>query len=524
MSDRRRVRSSDLEVDTCTGKVIAPERKKPGLPTLTVVYHPNLARVGEYCILPQLDGRGVVEVSRLTPGFLVAGSDDAVPLADRYISRRPVRLKGGGQAGLVVEREEDGMPVWVDGQSIERRRAISLDEINEGVVLSLAHRVVLFLHRRRPPRPIDDDLGIVGASDAVLRLRRHIADVADLNVPVLVRGETGSGKELVAQALHRLGGRSGPIQAVNISAIAPTLVASELFGHAKGAFSGAERARKGLFEQADGGTLFLDEIGDAPADVQVMLLRALETGEVRPVGAGTSRRVDVRVVAATDANLSKAVEDGRFREPLLHRLAGYEIDVPPLRARRDDVGRLLVHFLEAELARVGESWRLEKEAGRALWLATDIVDKLARHPWPGNVRQFRNVVRQIVISGRGTDHVTVDGPLERVLEEAQAPPAGREAGPDHTSASDSSQLDAPGLRDALRRTGYGIAATAKMLGLSKNGLYALMQRHGVRTARDIDADELRETLTECGSPAAAAERLEVSERALKLRLKELGLS
>ena len=182
MSDRRRVRSSDLEVDTCTGKVIAPERKKPGLPTLTVLYHPNLARVGEYCILPQLDGRGEVEISRLTPSFLMVGSEDAVPLADRYISRRPVRLRGAGRGGLVLEREEDGMPVSVDGEAVSHRWEISLDAMNQGVVLSLAHRVVLFLHRRRPPRPVEDDLGIVGASDAVLRLRRHIVDLSLIHI------------------------------------------------------------------------------------------------------------------------------------------------------------------------------------------------------------------------------------------------------------------------------------------------------------------------------------------------------
>src|SRR6185436_13729067 len=174
-----------------------------------------------------------------------------------------------------------------------------------------------------------------------------------------LRGETGTGKELLARAIHQASSRrAAPYFALNMAAIPASLAAAELFGAAKGAFTGADRRRVGYFGRAQGGTLFLDEIGELPADLQPLLLRVLENGEIQPVGGEETLRVDVRILAATDANLESAIEEGRFRAPLFHRLSGYELRLPSLRERRDDIGRLFIHFLRQELAALGEADRL----------------------------------------------------------------------------------------------------------------------------------------------------------------------
>ncbi len=194
----------------------------------------------------------------------------------------------------------------------------------------------------------------------------------------------------MARAVHRTSGRSdGPWVAINLGALSPDLAAAELFGSERGAFTGAER-RDGYFRRADGGTLFLDEIGATPDSAQAALLRALDLGEIQPVGAKQELRVDTRVVAATDADLEAMVEAGRFRGPLLYRLMGHSIDIPPLRERKDDIGRLLVHFLREELS-PAEHFRLEApaDADARPWLSTAWIEKLVTWPWPGNVRELR---------------------------------------------------------------------------------------------------------------------------------------
>ena len=279
------------------------------------------------------------------------------------------------------------------------------------------------LHRM-PPAPAreTDRFGLIGDSAAVAQVRADIRRVADLEVAVLLRGETGTGKELVARAIHRSSARrSRPYLAVNMGAIPPALAAAELFGAARGAFTGADQRRAGYFSQAHGGTLFLDEIGETPAEVQALLLRALETGEVQPLGAEAPRRVDVRVLAATDADLEASIAAGRFRAPLLHRLNGYEIRLPALRERREDFGQLFFAFLRQELEAMGEGERLEDPGPRGTpWLPAPVVARLAAADWPGNVRQLRNVARQIAIGNRGAAEAVLPpavlGTLERQLE------------------------------------------------------------------------------------------------------------
>ena len=308
--------------------------------------------------------------------------------------------------------------------------------------------------------------------------------------------------------------------AVNLAAIAESMAVSQLFGHVKGSFTGATTDHAGHFGAADGGTLFLDEVGDASAEVQALLLRALESSEVQPVGARSPRHVDVRVIAATDADLDAAVQDQRFRLPLLHRLAGYRIAIPPLRERRDDIGRLLVHLLTIELSATGELARLTPpDAPATCWLPTSLVSRLARHEWPGNVRELRNVVRQIALLGRGELQV----PESRITFSASVAPAS--APPEATRIRiEPMALDEGDLLLALRRNRFSPSATAAELGISRTTLFTLMERYpSIRNAADVTASEIARVRLECeGDLDAMAMKLDVSKRGLQLRMKVLS--
>jgi two-component system nitrogen regulation response regulator GlnG len=387
--------------------------------------------------------------------------------------------------------------------------------------------VVVLLHLARDERRYDEPRGLLGDSDAIADVRADVARVADLDVPVLLRGESGTGKELVARAIHDAGGDpKRPFIAVNVAALPPTTAASELFGHVRGAFTGATHDRDGLFARADGGTLFLDEIGETPFDVQPMLLRVLETSEVTPLGGGRSRRVNVRLIAATDADLETQIAESGFRSALFHRLAGYQLFVPPLRERRDDIGRLLIHFLRGELAATGDLVRLERQRDEArVWLPASLVGRLARYGWPGNVRQLRNAARQIAIASRGAEHVRVDAALERLLALAPpAPPPVASEPPVAGTRRDPSQITHDELLGALRANGWRAPGAAAQLGVSRSTLYNLLDRSTrIRKAKEIPEAELRRVLDGCsGDIDAAAAELEVSRRALKLRIAELG--
>jgi two-component system nitrogen regulation response regulator GlnG len=354
-------------------------------------------------------------------------------------------------------------------------------------------------------------------------VRQAIARVAPLGVPVLLRGETGTGKEIVARALHEHGPRSGrPFLAVNLGALPPTLAAAELFGAERGAYTGAVRDTPGYFVRTHGGTLFLDEIGEAPPEIQVMLLRALETQEVVPVGGQKPRCVDVRIISATDSNLEEALRAGSFRTPLLHRLAGYSIRLPPLRQRREDFGRLLVGFLLREIAEMGDPPPPSSPALRVPWLPPPLVTRLARLDWPGNVRQLRNVARQLAIDSRGLPALETGPGLGDLLLTAGSPPA---APPPAVPRRRPSEIGEEEMLAALRAHRWNLKDTAAALGIARTSLYTLLERSTrIRPAAGVPPEEIRRALERCGGDVEAmAAELEVSERALRQRLKDLGL-
>jgi two-component system nitrogen regulation response regulator GlnG len=504
--------------DETTQQLSAADRRgeRRAVVALTLLAHPDMGRVGQRALLYDV-AREPVRLSRLEPAFAPAGGGGGRPIDDAYTSRSPVTIHRDGEAGLRVEAAA-GAGAVVGGHPLDGARAISHAELDGGITIELGPRVAVLLHRHALATVLPPAFDLVGDSDAIVAVRAAIARIAPLALPVLIRGETGTGKELVARAIHAASGRPGPLVAVNVAAIPPSTASSALFGHVRGAFTGAVADLDGHFRDADHGTLFLDEIGEVPLDVQATMLRAIESSEVQPVGAGRAVPVDVRLIAATDRDLEAAVGAGRFREALLHRLAAFQLVVPPLRARRDDIARLLVGFLRAELAATGREGVLADPDRRRPWLPAPVVAELVRSPWPGNVRQLRNVARQLAMA-HDHDQVAPDTALRASIGLAGS---GRDA---PAAAERTANPSADQIVAALERNKYSFAAAAAELGVSRARLYALAERAGgVRTARDVSREEIEAALAAAGGDLdAAAVRLKVSPRALTLRITELGI-
>ena len=341
---------------------------------------------------------------------------------------------------------------------------------------------------------MERDNQFIGQSGAFLDAVERASKAAELNRPVLVIGERGTGKELIAERLHRLSPRwGGPLITMNCAALPETLIEAELFGHEQGAFTGATRAREGRFEEADGGTLFLDELGTLSMAAQERLLRAVEYGEVTRIGASRPVKVDVRIVAATNAHLPSMVEQNRFRADLLDRLSFEVVTLPPLRAREGDVEVLSDYFGRRMAAEIGwESWpgfgRLAKEA-------------LERHPWPGNVRELRNVIERAVyrwsFEDGPVDHIIFDpfaSPWRPRPEQAAAEGRARkdlaDSVPDRTPEPASTDFGSINdlkaateafeksiVEHALAEHRYNQRQTAKALGLSYDQLRHCIKKH-----------------------------------------------
>ncbi|MFL5346366.1 MAG: sigma 54-interacting transcriptional regulator [Hyalangium sp.] len=503
------------------------------VPVLTLISHPMASRAGERLVLEGVAAGREVSLSRNGPSFTRPGETFGQPLADPFVSRTPLVFSPGEGGRLRLKVGEGGTRVVVDAQPVTSRE-FSPEELAAGVLLELSGRVVLLLHQgSNKPRAPGDSLGMVGESPGLQRVREHIQRIADLHVPVLVRGETGTGKELVAQAIHQHSPRKErPFLSVNLGSIPKELAAAELFGAHKGSFTGATRDREGFFRAAQGGTLFLDEVGEAPPEVQVMLLRVLETGELYPVGGQTPIKTDVRLIAATDANLEEHIRDGRFKAPLLHRLAGYEIRLPPLRERREDLGMLFQHFAREELEAIGEAHRLTpRDLYAEPWLPASLAVRLLRYGWPGNIRQLRNITRQLVIGSRGQSTLQMDARLAEELDAAGPTPKSTAAPaptavPTAAARRKSTEVTGEELLAALRQHAWDLKTAADSLGIPRSSIYDLIDKHpNIRRAGTLSAEEITACHQQCGGDLdAMVQRLEVSKKALNRRLKELGLS
>ncbi|MCH8270623.1 MAG: sigma-54-dependent Fis family transcriptional regulator [Planctomycetes bacterium] len=321
--------------------------------------------------------------------------------------------------------------------------------------------------------------GIVAGSEPMRKILRAVRTVAPSNLPILVTGESGTGKELIAGALHKLSPRAGKrFVAINCASESENLLEDQLFGHVRGAFTGAEKDRQGLFEYADGGTIFMDEIGDMPLSMQAKLLRVIETGEVVRLGSNEPRKTDVRLVSATNQDLKRMVADGRFREDLFFRVNGSHIHVPPLRERREDIPRIVRHAVERFAVQLmpGEQ-------------PPDVTDaammRLTSFGWPGNVRQLLNVVQNMVVTAMSDDRrpggvLTLD--VRHIPEDITSAAGDDEPGAASGSLAGASlqQIEKRAIRETLRLTGGNREKAAQMLGIGERTLYRKLKEYGLR--------------------------------------------
>jgi formate hydrogenlyase transcriptional activator len=405
--------------------------------------------------------------------------------------------QGRAREGVVLElrRKDNGNPIWIQWWSTPDRggtytRTMFID-ITDRVLMereqARLHAQNIYL--REEIKAVHNFDEIVGASRALLEVMGQVRRVAPTDATVLVLGESGTGKELIARAIHSSSRRSEkPFIKVNCAALPPGLVESELFGHERGAFSGALQRRIGRFELANGGTIFLDELGDLPPDVQVKLLRVLQEREFERVGNSQPIRCDVRVVAATNRDLTRAVAEGRFRADLFYRLNVFPITLPPLRQRREDIPLLVKFFVQKHGPKIGSRVESIDEA---------TMHRLVQYGWPGNIRELENVIERALILATGST-LTVEH--ER-LPAAAAPPT--------------SELQAPlGLRPLPREPASEAAEPGDAFG--EGGDLASVQRDHIVTT-------LRRTGWVIEGPHGAARRLAMKPATLRHRMRKLGI-
>ena len=309
--------------------------------------------------------------------------------------------------------------------------------------------------------------GIIGSSPAIRQVIARLRQIAPSNIPVLITGDSGTGKELVAQAIHHNSTRAAKaFKPVNCAGLTESILESELFGHVRGAFTGAERDRQGVFEFADGGSLFLDEIGDMPLTMQAKLLRVLESGEVVRVGSNETRHVDVRLISATNHDLDERVAAQSFRQDLFFRIKGVELNLPPLSRRREDIPLIVQHYAA----------KFAQQFGTATpEISPDVHKALATADWPGNVRQLLNVVQQMVVSAE--DGLVEPRHLPPEITRGQAEDA---ASLDGMTGLSLDQIEKHAIRNALRQTSGNREQAAQMLGIGERTLYRKLREYGLK--------------------------------------------
>jgi len=392
---------------------------------------------------------------------------DGIELLPQLVRRMPastvIMMSAYGSDDLAIEAMSRGAYDYLTKPFRPSEVVLTIRKARERERLRRANQAL-----RREVQRATGDRPIVATSEPMIELLEVMERAAAFKSTVLVQGESGTGKEVLARAIHAQSPRRAePFVAVNCGAIPETLLESELFGHAKGAFTGADRARRGLFVEADGGTLFLDEIGELPTALQVKLLRVLQEEEVRPLGESKARTVDVRVIAATARRLEQEVAAGRFREDLFYRLDVVRLEVPPLRERPRDVPLLADHFLAQFRTALGKPVRA---------FGDDALERLVAYRWPGNVRELENVIERAVILAEG-DAIT----LRELPQQIACPEDGEVGGAVDLSlkrARRSAEVQA--IRRALRATDGNRTHAARLLQISHRALLYKLKEYAIR--------------------------------------------
>ncbi len=410
---------------------------------LTIAWTNGLRRTGEQILLPA--------GTRVTLGR-ASDTFPAGPLDDHRMSRAHVEFVAGAK-GCRLQDLGSKNGTFVARTQVEGHELTPGDVVRVGGTLLVYH--LMPIHGGALVAP-----DLVGPGGAMSALRARLAEVGGSDISVLLIGETGTGKEVVAHALHEIGRRGGRFVAVNCASLRPELLESELFGHVKGAFTGAQGSKDGMFQRADGGTLFLDEMGELPTELQPRLLRALQERRVRPVGGTEERAVDVRVVSATNRDLLAAAREGGFRTDLFARLAQCTLHTAPLRERREDIGALTRHFTD----------RAE--------VTLALMEALLLHPWPLNVRGLQNILRVARLGQPEATALDLTPPVLDALQIQARLAAGPESAPDGPPAK-RVDPDEEDLEALLKTHNGSVAAVARATGMSRQALYRRLERAGL---------------------------------------------
>ena len=443
VDDEKGIRDALAQVFEYEGQEVRVAEDGPDALLVANTFQPDLVFLDVK--MPGMDGLEVLaRLGDESPGSLV------------------IMISGHGTIDTALEATRRGAydflekPLDTDRLLVTLRRALELKGLTESMAELRSQ--------------VESRYEIVGNSLPIRRVLERVEKVAATDARILISGENGTGKELVARAIHRLSSRSDTVFIeVNCAAIPSELIESELFGHLRGSFTGAFADRAGKFEQANGGTLFLDEIGDMSRDAQAKVLRVLEQGVLTRIGGSEAVEVDVRVLSATNKNLEQEIEDGGFREDLFYRLNVVPISVPPLRERQEDIPMLVTHFSEGMVAREGSAPRVFSDAA---------MERLKTLTWPGNVRELRNTVERLLILSDGSK-ITSDDVDSLTISRARSVDPGRELLALDNFSAFKEEAERAYIVGKLRANDWNVAETARRIEMPRSNLYKKIERYGL---------------------------------------------
>jgi len=497
---------------------------------ISIVFHPDTSRIGETACFEKLAGEASRILGRQTPMFQHFDEKvSSTPLNDPYVSKEALRISYTN-GSIILGRESSSSRARVGGCELAGEVRLSSAQLATGVPIILGGRVVLLLRRSAQFTPTSKSSrhcrSMRGSSAYMGKLREQIVRLASTDLDVLIRGETGTGKELVAEALHAASElKSRKMVAVNMAAIPAALAPTLLFGSAKGAFTGSDKATAGYFEQAGGSTLFLDEIGDTLQEVQAQLLRALQQREIQILG-GAIKKVSLRVISATDAQLDE--QSCNFKGALRHRLAESEIFLLPLTQHPEDIGELLWIFLESSMKSMARGHVLPSEISRANEIAmwAELFHQFVAYSWPGNIRELNNYAQQVALASEEFAAIPevvlerLSGSVPGVVDNVE-----KTTGPTATIFKSEDYSDQEFMA-GYKKARYEVQKTARQLGISRQAVYRrISDSPDLCLAGELSDDQIRSALQTCGGDlGAAAMQLKVSKTALRERIRTVPMS